>query len=406
MLSWIREKFGTAIIGAIISLIALVFIFYGIFSPKNTRGLGEGAVAGTVNGDPISLAEFNRAYKQQEEFFKNMAGGKFSDEQLKSFHIRERVFQDLVRKKLMSQEAEHQGLVASEEELRDQIKKVPAFQKSGQFDLVTYKQVLEANNYSPASFEHMMRDDISTQHWADYFRARVHISNDEVQDEFTISQNKRNLKYVLLTSEVGQKGVKIDTFEVTKYLADPTKLNIAKAQYEQKKAFTYKGKTFDQVKESIAHDILASSKVEEVHKMNESLGAQVAALLKADKGSDAKINALLKPYGAEVKSTGFITKLNPFIPGIGEASELMNDAFASASPIEGKAKKYNSAAWVLVATVSESQKPDLSKLDSERQTLIKQVSQRKEREFFEEWMKKVSAKAKIDPNPAVLQSES
>ena len=64
------------------------------------------------------------------------------------------------------------------------------------------------------------------------------------------------------------------------------------------------------------------------------------------------------------------------------------------------------AAWVLVATVSESQKPDLSKLDSERQTLIKQVSQRKEREFFEEWMKKVSAKAKIDPNPAVLQSES
>ena len=137
MLSWIREKFGTAIIGAIISLIALVFIFYGIFSPKNTRGLGEGAVAGTVNGDPISLAEFNRAYKQQEEFFKNMAGGKFSDEQLKSFHIRERVFQDLVRKKLMSQEAEHQGLVASEEELRDQIKKVPAFQKSGQFDLVT-----------------------------------------------------------------------------------------------------------------------------------------------------------------------------------------------------------------------------------------------------------------------------
>ena len=65
MLSWIREKFGTVVIGAIISVIALVFVFYGVFSPKATRGLHEGAVAGTVNGDAITIAEFNRAFNLQ-----------------------------------------------------------------------------------------------------------------------------------------------------------------------------------------------------------------------------------------------------------------------------------------------------------------------------------------------------
>jgi hypothetical protein len=55
MLTWIREKFGKTIIGLIIGLLALVFVFYGVFSPKATRGIHEGAVAGTVNGDPISI---------------------------------------------------------------------------------------------------------------------------------------------------------------------------------------------------------------------------------------------------------------------------------------------------------------------------------------------------------------
>ena len=81
------------------------FIFYGVFSPKSTRGLHEGAVAGTVNGEPISIAEFNRELNRRMEFFKNLAGGQFSEEQLKAFRVREGVFQELVNRRLLVQEA-------------------------------------------------------------------------------------------------------------------------------------------------------------------------------------------------------------------------------------------------------------------------------------------------------------
>src|SRR4051794_15984750 len=121
MLSWIREKFGTVVIGGIIALIAFVFVFYGVFSPKSTRGLHEGAVAGTVNGDAISIADFNRELNRRMEFFKNFGGGKLTDEQLKSFRIREGVFHEIANRKLMVQEAWRQGLVASDEEVREKI---------------------------------------------------------------------------------------------------------------------------------------------------------------------------------------------------------------------------------------------------------------------------------------------
>src|SRR4051812_22240397 len=116
MLTWIREKFGTVIIGAIISLIAFVFIVSGVFSPKRTRGLHEGAVAGTVNGDSISIGEFNREVTRRIEMLKSLGAGSLTDEQLKAFRIKESIFQELAQRKILTQEAYRDGLIASDDE--------------------------------------------------------------------------------------------------------------------------------------------------------------------------------------------------------------------------------------------------------------------------------------------------
>jgi parvulin-like peptidyl-prolyl isomerase len=409
MLLWFREKFGKTVIGAIIGLIALVFVFYGVFSPKSSsRG---GAIAGTVNGDAITLGEFNRAYNRQLEYFKNMMGGaKISDEQLKSFHLREGVFNELVRRKIMVQEAEKQGNIPSDEEVREKIQEIPALQKDGKFDLASYKQVLQANNYSPASFEQMLRDDLSVQRWEDYFKNRVNVSEGEMKNQFLTSQDKRNIKYVLLTTEAGKKDVKVEPAEVQKYLADASKLNLVKNQFESKKNTEYKGKKFDAVKESIARDLIAGGKIDEIKKANDKIAKEVLPLLTASKSSDAQVNKILKPYGVVVKTTGMVNHEAPYLPGLGEAKAILADAFAEKSPIDpsqgGKAKRYDSAAWVAIAIVSESEKPDLSKLESQRPILMRQITARKERDLYEAWMKKVQQKAKIDSNPSVINPDA
>jgi parvulin-like peptidyl-prolyl isomerase len=406
MLSWIREKFGTVVIGGIIAFIAFVFVFYGVFSPKATRGLHEGSVAGTVNGDAISISEFNRALNQRIEFFKNFAGGKITEDQLKQFGVRESVFQELANRKIMLQEAKKIGIIASDEEVKEKIQEIPAFHKEGKFSLVAYKQVLEANNHSPGSFERLVRDDVSVQRWDGYFRHRIRFSEDEIRKEFINSRDKRNIKYVLLTSEGAKKNISVSSAEIQKFSADSAKLNLAKLKYEEGKSGTYKGQSFDQAKDAIARSILAGEKLDEIQKINQKLADQILPLLTAGKANDAKMNALLKAYDVQVKSTGFITREQTYVPGIGEAKELTQDAFATKPVIDltsgGKAKKYQLADRILIAAVSETQKPDLSQLAEQRDTLIRQVVGKKMKDQYQEWMKKLSAKAKIDKNPSVI----
>lgn len=404
--TYIREKFGTFVVGGIIGLLALAFTISGVFYPKATRGMHEGAVAGTVNGDPISLQEFQRSYNQRLEFFRQMAGGKMSDDQLRQFHLKGAVFQDLVRHKLMVQEAYKNGLTASDEEVKEEIQKIPSFQQDGKFDLVKYKELLQANGYSPGGFERTVREDLSAQRWQPYFQRRVRVSDEEAKQDFMLTRDKRNIKFVLLTNENGKKGVEISAEDVKKFLADPAKVNLAKSQFETRKDTQYKGKTFDQVKGDIARDVLAESKMPEIQKVNGEVADHVLSMLKVDKASDAAVNAYLKKYGAEVRSSGLMNMENPYLPGVGEAKELMTDAFADPSPIDpaqgGKAKKYTSGAWTLVALVQEAQKPDLAKFDSERDAILHQIAEKKERTLFDSWLKGVAEKAKIEPNAAVI----
>ncbi|MEO5970093.1 MAG: SurA N-terminal domain-containing protein [Bdellovibrionia bacterium] len=408
MLAGIRETFGKVVVTGIIGLIAFVFIFYGVFSPKSTRGLHEGAVAGTVNGDAISIAEFNRELNRRMEFFKNMGGGKLTDDQLKSFRVREAVFQELVNRKLLVQEAHKEGILASDEEVKEKIQEIPAFLKEGKFDFVTYKKVLESNNYSTGGFEKMVRDDISLQQWDGYFKERVHVSEEELKREFAISHNQRNIKYVLLTPESAKSAVAVDPAEVKKLLADPAKVNIAKMKFERGKDTLYKGQKFEGVQESIARDILAGDKLDEIQKINDKRADQVMSQMTTDASSDKAINSQFSGQEIQVKTTGLVDMQKGYLPGIGDAREVLKDAFASKSPIDGKAggkpKKYNLAGRVLVALVVDSKVPDFAQLGSERQMLVQQIMNRKTRSLYEAWMKTMSTEAKIEPNASVVSS--
>ncbi|MGZ3699731.1 MAG: hypothetical protein ACXWP5_16450, partial [Bdellovibrionota bacterium] len=74
--------------------------------------------------------------------------------------------------------------------------------------------------------------------------------------------------------------------------------------------------------------------------------------------------------------------------------------------IQGKAKKYNVAGGVAFAMVVETQVPELAKFDTKRDAVIKQIAQRKVRELYDEWMQKLTKKAKVDKNDAVVSASS
>lgn len=424
MLTWIREKFGTVIISLIIGFIAFVFIFYGVFSPKATRGLHDGAVAAKVNGDSITLQEFQRSVQQRMEMFKGM-GEAFGQSKEQMRFVRMGVMEGLTRRKLILQETERQGMQASDAEVKARILEIPAFQKDGRFDIVSYKQTLQANGYTPASFERAVREDLSVERWEGFFKDHVQVSTEEAKQQFELSETQREVKYVLLTTDSGKKGVTISDAEIEKYLADAAKLNVVKNRFESQKNTVFKGKEFEAAKKEIVKDILSGEMLDQIRKINDELADKVVAMMKTtpstadspkDKdpkakkpakvvaAADAKVNELLKAYGVEVKSTGWISELHPQIGPVSDAKELIRDVFSKESPLIGKAKKYQSGPWLIVALVNAAKNPDLGKFDSEKAKITEQLVSQKERELSEATYKKLKEKAKIDINQSVMGS--
>ena len=196
MIGQMRGKVGGWIITGIIGFIALVFAFEGVFGPKATRGLHEGAVAGTVNGEPISIGDYNKALERKLEFLKGMMGGKITDEQMKMFRVREGVFQELAQQKLMAQAALSSGRQPSDEAVRQEIVGMSYFQKDGKFDPAQYRATLQANNYSTATFEKMIREQLAVEEWTKSFGNQIRVSDAEVKDEYLHAKNVRSFKIV------------------------------------------------------------------------------------------------------------------------------------------------------------------------------------------------------------------
>ncbi|MFN7686054.1 MAG: SurA N-terminal domain-containing protein, partial [Oligoflexia bacterium] len=297
------------------------------------------------------------------------------------------------------------GWVPTDAEVKEKVQELPYFKKEGRFDLPTYRAVLAANQFTPGGFEKTIREDLTLQRWSESLKGRVQVSEDEILREFKAVNDKRNIKFVMFDAETGRKAVTVSDVEIDTFVKDPTQLARAKSRFESLKTSQYKNKKFEEVQRQVVRDVLAGEKTEAIREANLKLADRVLPLL--GKASDAQVNAAVASVGASVKSSGLVNRQSTFIQGLGEAKEVIADAFAEKSPIDlsqgGKAKKYTSGGWVAVAVVAESQRPDLSKLvakqANEKSKLEDQIRIKKQRLLEEDWLQALRDRAKIEMDP-------
>ena len=359
MIRIMREKFGPKVIGGIIALIAFVFIFYGIFMPGR-GGSGGPGTAGEVNGETISYSEFSRALNQRVDFFKNMMGGKISEEQLEQFHVREAVFQDLTQRKILVQMARKEGFYPSSEQIREQILSMEVFKKDGHFDKVQYKTVLAQNQYTPTRFEELVGQDIMEQNFRTFIGSLAFVSPAEVEKELKSTKEKTKFKYVYLDNE-----------SVRKLLPKEVSGKEAKTEDQNKKL---------------------NDKFEELNK-------QILPLLSSNQ--DAKINGILKAAGVSVKTSDWLNSQSESIPGVGSIHSIQTDLLASK---KGEpAKKFALMSGTLLALVSDHEGYDPAKITvKERNELTSRLQSQKQSELTGEMIKAWTKKATISRNDAVV----
>lgn len=136
----------------IMGALAVAFILtMGWWGFGQTR---DNAVA-KVDRVSVSIEEYQRAYQNASNFYREIFQDKFDDKDL-----RKRVIDELVDRKLWLQEARRMKLVVSDAELKRSITELPGFQKEGRFDPQLYRLVLAREHYTPEGFERQHREEL------------------------------------------------------------------------------------------------------------------------------------------------------------------------------------------------------------------------------------------------------
>jgi len=149
MLQHIRDRFTGGFAMTILAIIVVPFLFFGI----NYDFIGS-SYAAKVNGEEISLAAFDNAYRQQLARYAD--SGVDLPEQFRST-VKEGVLNRLIGEVLVDQYLASQGYRISDEMIATIIQQQPEFRVDGTFAKERYYSWLAERAQSPAAFEQAQR---------------------------------------------------------------------------------------------------------------------------------------------------------------------------------------------------------------------------------------------------------
>ena len=177
---------------AVITIITFVggFVFlFGARLDPGSRPRSSGTV-GSVNGDPISAAEYQNAVTEQRDNYHRQFGTDPSDRDLRMLEVQ--AWRTLVAQRLLAGQARALGLaphdrevvVALETSPPQQVTRLPAFQTNGKFDPDKYRAALHDPNQNWAGVEELVREQIPVRKLQERLMASIKLTEPEMQQAF------------------------------------------------------------------------------------------------------------------------------------------------------------------------------------------------------------------------------
>ncbi len=177
------HKHMSWIMWAIIILITISFLFFGIYPSSTTSNM-----VADVNGDVITGEDLNRAYRNLYDTYKQIFKDQFNEAMTKT--LRAQALRELVQSRLLIQEAGRMGLKISDDELRGAILKITAFSPQGKFDQKTYEYYLQRENITPAVFETEQREFMLRKKLENLIEDSVEVTEAELAAAYASSNPK------------------------------------------------------------------------------------------------------------------------------------------------------------------------------------------------------------------------
>ena len=201
-----------------LALVVLTFVVFYIPSFLNTSASATPAeVLADVEGDQITVRDFQRRYSAQLQAYRNAYGSQLSEQLLRQLGIEQQILQQMVDEQAMVAEARRQGLTVSDAEVRERILSMPAFQENGRFIGETrYRQMLQFNNppLSTTEFEDNLRRALLIDKLRTAVTGWMTVTDQEVADEFRRRNEKVKLDVVPLAPDAFRSQVTVNDADI------------------------------------------------------------------------------------------------------------------------------------------------------------------------------------------------
>lgn len=291
------------------SLAVLIIPFAFFFVPNNnvtTAGISPDTVLADVEGQSITVAEFQRRYNAQLQQYRNAYGGQISEQMLRQLGIDQQILQSLVDEQAMVAEARKQNLTVSDVEVRQRILSLPAFMENGQFIGETrYRQLLSMQNppLTTREFEEQLRQAILAEKLRTSVTGWMSVSDTDVAQEFRQRNEKVKLELVPLTADSMKSQVTVNDADLQK------RFDANKETYRigEKRKVKYALLEVEKVRETVQ---VPDADVEAFYTQNKAqytTEGRVRAshiLLKTEGKDEAAVKAKAETLLAQVKAPG------------------------------------------------------------------------------------------------------
>lgn len=235
MLDKMREGSQGIIAKSILILVILTFAFAGVSSYLGGSGV---AVAVTVNGQEISQASVEQAYKNERARLQQQYGEQFdllASNPNFAQQIRAQALQTLVTEALVVQAIDEMGLRVGDDQIKEQIRQMPEFQVDGKFNNEQYLALLRRASYTPAQFSGGLKQDAARRQLLTMLIGSEFVLPAEVDLANELQAQQRIAKVLTVSATDFTKTEAVTESEIQQYYA----ANSQRFQYPEQVSVDY-----------------------------------------------------------------------------------------------------------------------------------------------------------------------
>ena len=212
----------------IFTIMIIPFAFWGINYYFDQSG---GVTVIDVNGEAISLADYQSAYQDIRQQWQSITGAPVGEET--EALIKQRATEDLIQTALLNQAGNEAGLFVGEEEVWEIIRQIPQFNDDQGFNIAQFELAANRNGLSPAGFLTRIRQDMAIEQLRSALFATDFVTGSELTALSGIMHQTRDFAWSTISSDELKETIEVTDEQVQSYFdeegrfMDPEQVRIA-----------------------------------------------------------------------------------------------------------------------------------------------------------------------------------